>query len=82
MAMSPRLKKLLCQTELQVLLVCIFLLLFLAPVLRGDGPEQAAAAFFYLFTVWGVAIAVLFVVARAFPGGATRNRGPDNPDHR
>jgi hypothetical protein len=82
MAMYSRLKHILRQTELQVFLFFFFLFLFLIPVLRGDGPEQAPAAFFYLFSLWGLCIAVLFAVARSFPDRAAENKEPGDPDHR
>jgi hypothetical protein len=82
MELLPRLKRSLRQTELQVLLLFLFLFLFLIPVLRGDGPGQAPAAFFYLFSLWGLCIAVLFAITRSFPGRATENKKPTAPDHR
>jgi hypothetical protein len=82
MDLIPRLKQSLRRTELQVLLLFLFLFLFLIPVLRGDGPEQAPAAFFYLFSLWGLCIAVLFAITRSFPGRAAENKEPLDPDHR
>jgi hypothetical protein len=82
MDLIPRLKQSLRRTELQVLLLFFFLFLFLIPVLRGDGPEQAPAAFFYLFSLWGLCIAVLFAITRSFPGRAAENKEPLDPDHR
>jgi ABC-type transport system involved in cytochrome c biogenesis permease component len=65
--LSYRFKHLLRQTEFQVLLVFFFLFLFLIPVLRGDDPAQAPAAFGYLFLIWGLCIAVMLAITRAYP---------------
>jgi hypothetical protein len=76
--MASRLRRTLRQTELHLFLFFFFLVLFLIPVLRGDGPEQAAASYRHFFLVWGVCIGALFFIGRAlkspFPEQRPRQR--------
>ena len=63
--MASRLRQALRQTELHIFLFFLFLVLFLIPILRDDGPEQAAASYLHFFLVWGLCIAVLYFIGRA-----------------
>lgn len=77
--MPPRLKQALRQTELHVFLFFLFLVLFLVPALRGDGPEQAPASCLHFFLVWGLCIGVLFLIGRALGPSSPEDRGRPAP---
>jgi hypothetical protein len=72
--MPSRIKQALRQTELHVFLFFLFLFLFLIPVLRGDGPEGRAATYLHFFLVWGLCIAVLFLITRTLESPFPENR--------
>jgi hypothetical protein len=62
-----RLKVLFRQTEFQVLLFSLCLVVFGWPVVSFSDIERLQNMFVYLFVVWGVIIFLLFLVAKSIP---------------
>ncbi len=60
-----KLRALLRQTEFQVLLVFVCLVLFGWPVVSFGDVERLEVMFLYLFTAWAIVILVLFLVCRS-----------------
>lgn len=64
-----KLKKLLRQTEFQLLLFCVYFVLICLPFLVFQNPSHAVNMyaldmFVYFFIVWGMVIAILYLVSR------------------
>lgn len=71
-----KLKKLVKQTEFQLLLFCLYFALICLPYLVFQGDRQrinmyAYNMFEYFFIVWGIVIAILVLISRNLGDDAT-----------
>jgi hypothetical protein len=74
-----RLRELLRRTEFHGLLFCLSILAFSWPMIKYSSIDQLIRVFKYVFGVWAIIIAVLFMVGRSL-ASASSSEDTDKPD--